>query len=103
MGLTCHSVKVVGDDVTAATRGARASCSSLLSKLNGRDRAQLVVIAYETGVATPGQNRPGPLRRAQVRFGQGTDQPLLHHRYHQLALGGEHLAAGQAPAAVGHG
>jgi DNA-binding NarL/FixJ family response regulator len=33
--------------------------SSLLSKLNGRDRAQLVVIAYETGVATPGQNRPG--------------------------------------------
>jgi DNA-binding NarL/FixJ family response regulator len=34
--------------------------SSLLSKLNGRDRAQLVVIAYETGVATPGQNRPGP-------------------------------------------
>jgi len=34
--------------------------SSLLSKLSGRDRAQLVVIAYETGVATPGQNRPAP-------------------------------------------
>jgi DNA-binding NarL/FixJ family response regulator len=28
--------------------------SSLLSKLNGRDRAQLVVIAYETGVTVPG-------------------------------------------------
>jgi DNA-binding NarL/FixJ family response regulator len=35
--------------------------SSLLSKLNGRDRAQLVVIAYETGVTVPGarQARPG--------------------------------------------
>jgi DNA-binding NarL/FixJ family response regulator len=76
--------------------------SRLLSKLNGRDRAQLVVIAYETGVAIPGQHRPGPLRRAQGNFGPGADQALLHHRHHQLALGGEHLAAGQAPAAVGH-
>jgi DNA-binding NarL/FixJ family response regulator len=33
--------------------------SSLLSKLNGRDRAQLVVIAYETGVVIAGQARPG--------------------------------------------
>ena len=30
--------------------------SRLLSKLNGRDRTQLVVLAYETGVATPGQH-----------------------------------------------
>jgi DNA-binding NarL/FixJ family response regulator len=34
--------------------------SRLLSKLNGRDRAQLVVIAYETGVASPGQRHPSP-------------------------------------------
>jgi len=34
--------------------------SRLLSKLHGHDRAQLVVIAYETGVASPGQHRPGP-------------------------------------------
>jgi DNA-binding NarL/FixJ family response regulator len=34
--------------------------SRLLSKLNGRDRAQLVVIAYETGVTSPGQHHPGP-------------------------------------------
>jgi hypothetical protein len=27
--------------------------------LHGRDRAQLVVIAYETGVASPGQHHPG--------------------------------------------
>jgi DNA-binding NarL/FixJ family response regulator len=34
--------------------------SSLLSKLNGRDRAQLVVIAYETGVTVPGARRARP-------------------------------------------
>ena len=34
--------------------------SRLLAKLNGRDRAQLVVIAYETGVAAPGEHRSGP-------------------------------------------
>jgi DNA-binding NarL/FixJ family response regulator len=33
--------------------------SRLLSKLHGRDRAQLVVIAYETGVASPGQHHAG--------------------------------------------
>jgi DNA-binding NarL/FixJ family response regulator len=77
--------------------------SSLLSKLNARDRAQLVVIAYETGVATPGQNRPaGRLRQVRVHLGRDPDQALLHHRHHQLALRGEHLTAGQAPAAVGH-
>ena len=32
--------------------------SRLLAKLNGRDRVQLVVIAYETGVASRGQHRP---------------------------------------------
>ena len=33
--------------------------SRVLAKLNARDRAQLVVIAYETGVASPGPHRPG--------------------------------------------
>ncbi len=32
--------------------------SWLLTKLNGRDRAQLIVIAYLTGVASPGQHHP---------------------------------------------
>jgi DNA-binding NarL/FixJ family response regulator len=30
--------------------------SRLLTKLDARDRAQLVVIAYEAGVATPGSS-----------------------------------------------
>lgn len=34
--------------------------SRLLSKLSARDRVQLVVIAYETGAAIPGQHRPSP-------------------------------------------
>ena len=33
--------------------------SRLLSKLSGRDRAQLVVIAYESGAVSPGQHDPG--------------------------------------------
>jgi DNA-binding NarL/FixJ family response regulator len=33
--------------------------SRLLSKLSARDRVQLVVLAYETGVASPGQHQPG--------------------------------------------
>jgi DNA-binding NarL/FixJ family response regulator len=38
---------------------AKTHLSRLLSKLNGRDRAQLVVIAYETGVAVPGRDHRG--------------------------------------------
>jgi DNA-binding NarL/FixJ family response regulator len=35
--------------------------SRLLMKLDGRDRAQLVMIAYETGVAVAGDNRQTPV------------------------------------------
>ena len=34
--------------------------SRLLGKLGGRDRAQLVVFAYEAGVAAPGRRPPAP-------------------------------------------
>jgi DNA-binding NarL/FixJ family response regulator len=34
--------------------------SRLLAKLGGRDRAQLVVFAYEAGVAAPGRRPPAP-------------------------------------------
>ena len=33
---------------------AKTHVSRLLTKLDARDRAQLVMIAYETGVASPG-------------------------------------------------
>ncbi|HWC38512.1 MAG TPA: LuxR C-terminal-related transcriptional regulator [Acidimicrobiales bacterium] len=33
---------------------AKTHVSRLLTKLDARDRAQLVVIAYETGLAVPG-------------------------------------------------
>jgi DNA-binding NarL/FixJ family response regulator len=38
--------------VSVAT--VKTHVSRLLAKLNRRDRAQLVVAAYESGVATPG-------------------------------------------------
>ena len=41
--------------LSAAT--VKTHVSRLLAKLNGRDRAQLVVLAYETGVASPGQHQ----------------------------------------------
>ncbi len=37
---------------------ARTYVSRLLSKLDARDRAQLVIIAYESGLITPGQTPP---------------------------------------------
>jgi DNA-binding NarL/FixJ family response regulator len=36
---------------------ARTYVSRLLSKLNARDRSQLVILAYESGLITPGQGR----------------------------------------------
>jgi DNA-binding NarL/FixJ family response regulator len=41
---------------------ARTYVSRMLTKLGARDRAQLVVIAYETGVVTPGRRRARPER-----------------------------------------
>jgi DNA-binding NarL/FixJ family response regulator len=37
---------------------AKTHVSRILTKLGARDRAQLVVIAYETGVVTPGGQQP---------------------------------------------
>ena len=36
---------------------AKTHVSHLLAKFDARDRAQLVMIAYETGLATPGGTR----------------------------------------------
>jgi DNA-binding NarL/FixJ family response regulator len=34
---------------------SKTHVSRIMTKLNARDRAQLVVIAYESGLVTPGQ------------------------------------------------
>src|SRR4029077_7900186 len=40
---------------------SKTHVSRIMSKLNARDRAQLVVLAYETGLVTPGHRDPrGP-------------------------------------------
>jgi len=39
---------------------ARTYVSRILTKLGARDRAQLVVIAYETGMVTPGRHQETP-------------------------------------------
>ena len=49
---TCRIVAIRRD---AALLPSGASNSRLLDKLGCRDRAQLVVVAYETGVTVPGQ------------------------------------------------
>jgi DNA-binding NarL/FixJ family response regulator len=36
---------------------AKTHVSRIMTKLNARDRAQLVVIAYESGLVTPGGHR----------------------------------------------
>ena len=44
-------------------------------KLNARDRAQLVVIAYETGLITPGR-KPGRKPELHLIVGRGTYQAV---------------------------
>jgi DNA-binding NarL/FixJ family response regulator len=44
----------VGEALFMSPATAKTHVSRLLSKLDARDRAQLVVIAYESGVVTPG-------------------------------------------------
>ena len=44
----------VAEELFMSHATAKTHVSRLLTKLDVRDRAQLVVIAYETGVVTPG-------------------------------------------------
>jgi hypothetical protein len=50
-------IAVVGEasDGIQAVATVKTPISRLLDKLGCRDRAQLVVVAYETGAVTPGQ------------------------------------------------
>jgi DNA-binding NarL/FixJ family response regulator len=43
----------IGEDLNISTATAKTHVSRLLAKLDSRDRTQLVVIAYETGLVQP--------------------------------------------------
>lgn len=45
----------IAQNLTISPATARTYVSRLLAKLNARDRSQLVIIAYESGLVTPGQ------------------------------------------------
>ena len=46
-----------GDENALSPLTAKTHVSRIMTKLNVRDRAQLVVIAYESGLVTPGGQR----------------------------------------------
>jgi DNA-binding NarL/FixJ family response regulator len=49
-----HSNQEIGERLFISPATARTHISRLLNKLGARDRAQLVVVAYETGLVVPG-------------------------------------------------
>ena len=59
----------IAEELFMAHATAKTHVSRLLTKLDGRDRAQLVVIAYEAGIAVPAQ-RPDAARQG-VRSSEG--------------------------------
>lgn len=46
----------IAQELVISPATARTYVSRLLAKLNARDRSQLVIIAYESGLVTPGEN-----------------------------------------------
>ena len=54
---------------------AKTHVSRIMTKLNARDRAQLVVIAYESGLVTPGGRISGPGRTRARRRSAGRVPP----------------------------
>lgn len=47
----------IGQSLHISPATARTYVSRLLSKLNARDRSQLVILSYESGLTTPGETR----------------------------------------------
>jgi DNA-binding NarL/FixJ family response regulator len=46
----------IAEHLIVGTATTKTHVSRILAKLNARDRAQLVVVAYETGLVTPGRS-----------------------------------------------
>ncbi|TDD11875.1 response regulator transcription factor [Nonomuraea deserti] len=53
----------IGERLFISAATARTHVGRLLTKLGARDRSQLVVLAYETGLLTPGSVTPPPADR----------------------------------------
>src|SRR5215469_13810553 len=59
----------ISDTLVIAEQTTKTHIGRILAKLDLRDRAQAVVLAYETGLVTPGESRP-----ARTNPGTGPDQ-----------------------------
>jgi DNA-binding NarL/FixJ family response regulator len=46
----------IADQLVVSAATAKTHVSRVLAKLQARDRAQLVMLAYETGLITPGSS-----------------------------------------------
>jgi DNA-binding NarL/FixJ family response regulator len=46
----------IAEELVVGTATTKTHVSRILAKLNARDRAQLVVVAYETGLVSPGRS-----------------------------------------------
>jgi hypothetical protein len=56
----------IADRLTVSSHTVKTHVNRTMAKLGAHDRAQLVVIAYETGLVRPGRAKPAGLERASV-------------------------------------
>jgi Bacterial regulatory proteins, luxR family len=65
----------ISDTLVIAEQTSKTHVGRILAKLDLRDRAQAVVLAYETGLVTPGGSAP-------ARANPGTGPPSVTGSYH---------------------
>src|SRR5579871_975945 len=90
---------------TSFIRASGVWTSKLMSVTLGtssQERRQLAHGHVGSLCNAPGRGQQFFELRFSNNRGGGTNQALLHHGHHELALGGEDLTARQAPGAVGH-
>ena len=92
-----HSNTEIADELVISYATAKSHVSSLLAKLQVRDRAQLVMLAYEYGVVTPTRDRGTPARAgwgvwSGVHGVELVGEVLFDDRALDLQAGGEFAA-----------